>query len=115
MPQYDAVAANQFGLEQNRPLVAVATDKNPIEKQLVAIDNSRVAISTLKPSEDHQAVILRLRSVSDQPETVNLSWPSGAPKSICSCLADEKPGDPATGVGMVVPAGGFLSLRIEFP
>ena len=109
---YDAVAANRFGLEQNRALVAIPTEKNPVDKPLVAIDNPRVAISNLKPSEDAKAVILRIRSVSDQPETVHLSWPGGQPKSVHLCLADEEPGAISDGTVVMLPYG-VVSLRIE--
>jgi alpha-mannosidase len=112
--RYDSVAANQFGLEQNRPLIAVPVDKNPVTKPLLTIDNPRVAISTLKPSEDDKALILRLRSVSDKPELINLTWPTGTPKSINLCLADEEPATPV-GHKIVVEPYGVLTLRVEWP
>ena len=109
----DSAASNQFALERNRPLIAVSADKNPITSPLVALDNRNVAVSTLKPSEDGKSVILRLRSVSDRSETVKLGWPSGKPKFVRYCLADEAPGIPASDIITITPLG-FTSLRIEF-
>jgi hypothetical protein len=110
---YDPVTANRFGLEQNRPLVAVPTTANPVTNPFVAVDNPRVFVSTLKPAEDGSgALILRLRSLSSQTETVNLTWPAGAPSAINSCLADEIAGAASSGTVMLNPYG-CVSLRIQ--
>ena len=77
------------------------------------MDNARIAVSSFKQSEDGKAVILRLRSNSEQPEKVRLSWPAGQPTSIRHCLADEYPGDPLSEELAIAPYG-VASLRIEF-
>ena len=89
---YDAVAANRFGMEQNRPLIAIPVDKKPVTKSWVSIGNPRVFITMLKQSDDGKGMIVRLRSASDKPEKVLLSWPNGLPKKVYKCLANEKPG-----------------------
>lgn len=102
---FDPAAANRFGMEQNRPLLAVAADK-PAPLARVAIDNPRVFLSTLKPAEHISgAHVIRLRSLSDKPEAVNLTFPAGAPKEILSCAADEVPGAPATATFTLPPYG----------
>ncbi len=111
---YDAVTANRFGVEQAQPLIAVPTKDHPIIKPLVAVENPRVLVTILKTSADGKDMILRLRSVSDQPETVNLTWPAGTPKSINQCLADESAAAPVDGKIMILPYG-VLSLRLELP
>ena len=110
---YDPATASRFGLEQNRPLVAVSAVSNPVGKPLVAVDNARITVSTFKQSEDGKAVILRLRSNSEQPEKVRLSWPAGQPTFVRHCLADEYPGDPLSEELAIAPYGA-ASLRIEF-
>jgi alpha-mannosidase len=110
---FDSAESNQFALEQNRPLIAVPADKNPISKPLISFDNRNIAVSTLKPSEDGQAIILRLRSVSDRAEVLKLNWPAKEPKSIHYCLADEIPGEIFSGEIAIAPWG-TASLRIEF-
>jgi alpha-mannosidase len=88
---YDAVTANRFGMEENRPLLAVPVDSKPVTKSWVKIGNPKVFISMLKQSDNGKGMILRVRSVSDKPENVKLSWTNGTPKKLYSCLADEKP------------------------
>jgi len=45
----------------------------------------------LKQSDDGKGMILRLRSLSDKPEPVQLTWTDGVPRKLYSCLANEKP------------------------
>jgi alpha-mannosidase len=59
----------------------------------------------LKQSDDGKGMILRVRSVSDKPENVLLSWPNGAPHKLYSCLANEKLGEEIKGDQMVLPQG----------
>jgi alpha-mannosidase len=109
---YDPVAANRFGLEQNQPLLAMPVSRTIPAKPLVKLDNPRVFISTLKPADDGKATILRLRSLSDQPETVNLSWPAGTHESICLSDATETSGEPA-GSRVAIPPYGCVTLRMR--
>jgi len=102
---YDAAQAGRFGLEENRPLMAVPVDKAPETKSWVNIGNSNVLISTLKQSDNGKGMILRLRSVSDKPEKVLLSWPNGKPNKLYSCLADEKLGEEINTDQTILPMG----------
>jgi len=94
---YDPVAANRFGLDHNQPLMALPVAGAVTVKPIVALDNPRVFISTLMPAADGKATILRLRSLSEQPETVKLSWPAGPPQSVHFSDAAETPGEPVKG------------------
>jgi alpha-mannosidase len=110
---YDPVAANRFGLEQNRPLLAARTAGAPKVAAPVALDNPRVFLSTAKPADDAAgATILRLRSLSDKPETVNLTFPAGAPKSLRVCGGDEIAKEKASPM-LTLPPYGCVSLRFE--
>lgn len=88
---YDAVVAQRFGMEENRPLIAVPVAEKPVTNSWVRINNPKVFISILKQSDDGKGMILRLRSVSDKPEKVGLNWTNGMPGKLYNCLADEKP------------------------
>ena len=110
---YDVVVANRFGLEQNRPLVAVSAASNPVTAPVLAVNNPLVFVSTLKPADDGKAVILRLRSLSDKAEAVELIWPARRPKSIRHCLADEEPRESATGSLTLQPYG-LETLHLEW-
>ncbi len=107
---YDAVVANRFGLEQAQPLAHVAANNDPELKPLVAIDNDRISISILKLSVSGDATILRLRSLSDEDESVKITFPSGTPKSINICNTCEEPGQEVHGE-LKVPAMGMITLR----
>ena len=87
---YDPVTANRFGMDENRPLIAVPVQKKPLTKSWVRIGNPKVFISILKQSDDGKGMILRLRSVSDRPERVQLTWTNETPRKLYSCLANEK-------------------------
>lgn len=109
---YDAVKANRFGLEESQPLIATPVKKKIILNTLMKIDNVNVFISIIKTSEDGKSMIIRLRSLSDKPEKVNLSFPSFKPKSIRTCIADETPGEEA-GTSISMLPHGITSLIIE--
>jgi alpha-mannosidase len=109
---YDPVKANRFGLEQAQPLIATPVKEKIAVTPPVKIDNEKVFISIVKTSADGRSVIIRLRSVSNQPETVNLSFPSLKPKSIRTCIADEIPGDDIGTTLKMLPYG-ITSLIIE--
>jgi len=102
---YDAAAANRFGLEENRPLIAVEVEKKPDTKSWVNIDNPRIFVTMLKQSDDGKGMILRLRSVSDKAESVRLQWTNGAPKRLYECLANEKPGSETKNDRTILPFG----------
>lgn len=109
---YDAAAANRFGLEQAQPLAHVAANGDPKLNPLVAVDNDRVCVTILKPTADGKAAILRLRSLSAIPETVKISFPAGAPKSVHVCSREETPGEPVTDAIPLLPFG-MVTVRIE--
>jgi alpha-mannosidase len=110
---YDPVAANRFGMEAHRPVIVVQTKKNIIPKALVKIDNPRLVISTIRKTNDNKAVLLRVRSLSGKPETLTLGWPSGKPREIIQCTADETPVQPNKNNMEITPYG-MTSLRLGF-
>lgn len=110
---YNPAIANRFGLERNRPLILAPVERNPIQHPFVKIDNPKVAVSMLKMSEDGKAIIVRLRSVSDQNEMVQLDWPGKKPKRIRSCNAEEKPGKTLNGRLLLRPYG-VAGCYVEF-
>jgi hypothetical protein len=109
---FDAVKANRFGLEQSQPLI-VSPVKRKINLQApVLCDNQKVFISIIKTSADGKSMIVRLRSLSPDPETVNLSFPSFKPGSIRTCFADETAGDEVGKTIQMLPFG-ITSLIIR--
>lgn len=111
---YDPVRANRFGLEQAQPLVPVLCDKNPLEMQVLTINNEKVFVYVLKPLVDGKSTIVRLRSLSDKDEFVKLSWPTRSPVSVHICDIGEESGQQEAGNGLTVPAMGSVTLRVEW-
>jgi alpha-mannosidase len=111
--KYDAAAANRFGMEQNRPLIAVQTKSNPIKKSLISLDNPKVMISALKRSDDNQALIVRLRSLSNKTEKFKIGYPAKLPQSVFTCTVGEKPLQQYSG-SIELPKYGTISLRMVF-
>jgi hypothetical protein len=110
---YDVTAANHFGLEQSQPLAHVTANNNPGITPLISVDNERVCVTILKPTSDGKATIVRLRSLSDKPETVKLAFPAGTPRSIRICTLEEIPGEQAAETVSLLPYG-LSTLCVEF-
>jgi hypothetical protein len=111
---YDPATANRFGLEQAQPLAHIAAKNNAISNPMVTVDGSpSVTVSVIKSTTETGAVIIRLRSVSGNDETVRLSWPSGNPKKVTVCELEEVPGKEITN-SVTVPANGLLTMRAEW-
>ena len=110
---YDYVAANRFGMEQYQPLVAARVGDTFKAGQLLEIDGSPAINSTVfKTSEDGKSAMLRLRSLSDQDEIVNLKWRDRTPASVHTLdIENDKPlaeiQDEVT-----IPAKDFVTLRV---
>lgn len=111
--EYNVVESNRFGVEQAQPLAYVTADKNPDLKPMVAISNDKVYTTILKSVGNGGSVILRLRSVSDQPETARLSFPGKQPKSVSICRNEETASEPCNGTVQMKPYG-QLTLRLEY-
>ena len=110
--KYDAVKANRFGVEQAQPLVHVVADKDPSITPCMAIDNEKVFVTVLKSSDKDGRMTVRLRSLSDQEETVNLSFPGRRPEKITL----QTPGDDGrhpTGTSFKVKPYSLTTLTLE--
>lgn len=74
---YDAAAANRFGMEQAQPLVHVLT-KNAVDIKIpIEIDNRNIVVSIIKDTGDGKTFVVRLRSVSDKSEQVEIKCTDG--------------------------------------
>jgi alpha-mannosidase len=109
---YDAVTAYRFGVEQNQPLLPLATNAVPSAAAPLALQNNRVAATILKSTDDGKGMIVRIRSLSDNAETVSLSWPARAPREVHICDRGETPGTRDAKGAVSVPARGFVTLYV---
>lgn len=111
--QYDAVTSQRFGIECSQPLVvAEARGDAPSERPFLELDTPDVIVASIKPSEDREALIVRLFGAGGRPARTTLRWGRITPNNIwISNLAEEK----VTAVqGPIdVPAYGLITLRVE--
>jgi hypothetical protein len=111
--KYNVVTANRFGMEQAQPLTHVAANINPKINPLILPDNDMVYVTILKPLGNNKETLLRLRSLSDKPESVRLTFPAGTPESIRICPVGEEPGDQVTANVTMLPFG-ISTFRVKF-
>ncbi|HUC84684.1 MAG TPA: polysaccharide lyase family protein [Candidatus Acidoferrales bacterium] len=108
---FDPVAVTHFGVETTEPLiVAPAAGAAPMAGQL-RIEPPAVVASAFKPSDDGQALILRLYNPSEQARTARLVWSRPA-RHICLSSAGEEQG-PAAPTDISVPGLGTVTLRFD--
>lgn len=111
---YNAFSANRFGLEQSQPLVHVPADKASMIKPRISLDNDKVYVTILKPDEQGNSLIVRLRSLSDKKETVTLSFPSGQPRKINICEREEEAGTPVKNNQLIMNPYGMAILKLDY-
>jgi hypothetical protein len=111
--KYDVITANRFGTEVHRPLLAIPVKKNLRDHSFVRISNPKVVLSNFKRTGDQKGLILRLRSFSDQSESVKLIWTDKTPKTIQRCTAEETPLE-LIGNEVIVSPFGSESLYLTF-
>lgn len=108
---YDASEANRFGMEQSQPLVHVAANMDPDIKPFVRLDNNKVVVSILKATGNGKAFIIRLRSLSQKEENVQLRFLK-QPRAVQVCDVEEKPSKPVSGAIKMLPWG-MTTIRVE--
>lgn len=111
---YDVVEANRFGVEQAQPLRHVMASANPDVKPLLAVDNPRVYVTVVKPTAEPRVRIVRLRSVSDRAEDVQLRFPHRRPAHVSRCLLEEQAGEPLAGDRLQMAPYGQITLRLQY-
>jgi len=112
--RFDAAAAKRFGIERSQPLIPAPLGKGraPASEAPVRVAPADVIISRLRPSEDGQALLVRLFNASQQVQRpvltcpaapggrFRLSGPRGEPRSIAA-----RP--------LEIPPWGIVTLRCE--
>lgn len=90
--RFSSAQASKFGIEQSQPLVAVPVESSsPIQQPLLSVKSTGVIVTSLKPSEDGQARIVRMFNVSGRVERAILVWAKPAPKTVwLSNFAEEE-------------------------
>lgn len=107
---YDAVAATHFGVESTQPLIVAPASNQPPRAGLLRLDSDQIIVSSLKPSDDGTALMVRLYNPTSQPETTRLHWSRPVGQTWLSSSLEE-PGQKALDV-VTVPRLGTVTLRV---
>ena len=110
----DLAAATRFATVFSQPLLArVASGKTP-SAPLLHVSPADVLVTTLKPSDDGKAQIIRLYGASGKPATAKINWGTHSPKAVYYSNTSEQPGNAVGSDGICVPGFGLVTLRAEF-
>jgi alpha-mannosidase len=72
---FDAAAAWRFGVERSQPLVAIPVDTaTPTPAPRLRGASRDVVMTSLRPSADGDALIVRLFNPSERPQPATLAW-----------------------------------------
>lgn len=112
---FDVAKSNQFAIEQYRPMIVVQTKKDFHLNNNLSINGSdKVILSNYKTTEKGKTSILRFLSLSDQNETVSLSWSKKHPKSIGYVKEGKVIELSDKDIAFAVPAKGTVTLQIRW-
>jgi hypothetical protein len=113
--EFDAAAAARFGIERSQPLLPVPVDPHvPAAESLFRIEPESVLVSSLKPSDDGKAWIIRLYNAADAPARATITWNTPRPETVSLSSPFEEKG-PVAPAPIDVPALGIVTLRAELP
>jgi hypothetical protein len=104
--------ATRFSTAFSQPLIAAAAHGAPMRKPLLRLEPADVVVTTLKPSDDGHAWIVRLFGASGRDAKARLIWSGAAPKQVGFSNTGEKPLSPA-GNKVIVPGWDVVTLRAE--
>lgn len=108
--QFDPAAATRFGIEQSQPLVVVPVAKDaPALRSMFSVEPPAVLLTSLKPSEDGKALMLRLWNAGDRPAKARVNWAAFQPKRVA--LSSPKEDEGAAWSGTELPPLGIVTLR----
>jgi hypothetical protein len=108
---YDPAAATRFGVESTEPLIVTASVDASAMAGRLRIEPSAIVASAFKPSNDGEALILRLYNPTSQAQTAHLDW-SPPVRRVWLSSAEEEQGAPAPSA-IDVPGLGTVTLRID--
>ncbi|MCH5598952.1 hypothetical protein [Niabella ginsengisoli] len=109
---YNVAAANRFGMEQHRPLVAVKSKVNLIDQSPFSFDKPGIIVSSITKTNDEECWIITFRSFSDKKEELKLNWGSIKPESIFDGNADG-PENEVKGNELVINPYGIKMIYVK--
>ncbi len=108
---YDQAAATRFGIERSQPLVVVPVAReSKVPACRLQIDGEGVIVTSLKPSRDGGALMLRLFNAGTRPADVAVTWHEPQPVSMTLSSPREEIGREAP-PALALPPLGIVTLR----
>ena len=109
--KYDQAAAQRGAKSIAQPLLAVAVSPDqPILGPMLRVEGDGVLVTSLRPSRDFNALMVRLYAASGEPERCVLKW--AEPKNVYRSDPQESRGSKIEGP-VELPAYGVVTLRVE--
>ncbi len=111
--QYDQAEAARFATQCSQPLIARPADRDcPVATSRLQVTGEGVLVTSLKPSDDGQALMVRLFNAGSQPAAAAITWPEPAPTQVTLSSPSEQVGQPPRGPIQLPPLG-IVTLRAE--
>jgi len=110
--KYDVVEAARFGMSFSQPLITAPAKGEPVLQSLLSVEPAGVIVTSLQPSEDGQAYLLRLFNICERPEPVSLNWKRQKPLAMYLSSLFEDRGRRVEGE-FDMPAYGIVTIRAE--
>ncbi len=106
---------SRAAIGSSQPLIAFpGRGPAPSGESMLRLDTEDVLVTGLKPSDDGQAILVRLLAVSSQPQTTRLTWPTWKPSRVWISNTSEQPLEEA-GDAMTIPGWGLVTVRADLP
>lgn len=110
---FNAANAYRAGVEQNQPLlVRQSQEDDALSGSMFSISSPGVVVSSVLPSADRKALMVRLFNAGGRPDNFRIEWGTLKPKKVFySSLYETE--DAEAGKELSLPAFGILTLRCE--
>lgn len=111
--KFDQATAARFGMERSQPLIVVPVDRGaPAQPSLFTVEPSGVLVTSLKPSLDGKALMVRLFNAAESEEQVAMKWPGPSLPRVMRSGPKEEAGSCVEGA-FELPSLGIITLRVE--
>lgn len=110
--EFNPADAERFAIERTQSLIVLPSDETVPSSSFLQLDSSKVLVTSIKPSKDGQAILLRLFNPGKKAERVRLIWNWKKPVSLYKSSPFEEKGQEILEI-LRIPAFGILTLRPE--
>lgn len=111
--EFDPAAAARFATARCQPLLVRPADrKSPVRQSMLSVSGPGVVVTSVKPSADGKALMVRLFNTGDAPAEAGLNCPGFTPQRMTLSSPREKTGEPLDGP-IDMPSLGIVTVRID--